>query len=184
MFLWLACITGIAYPLLITIIAQVTMSKQANGSFLSNDNRLIGSTLIGQKFTSNQYFWPRPSAVDYNPLPSDGSNLAPTNIKLQAAVKEREKIIAQTHAVIDNAAIPSELLYASGSGLDPHISIKAALFQLQRVAQARHLDESTKQKIQQLILDLATPRYQLLFGPSYVNVLELNYHLDMLIKRI
>ena len=161
MFVCLAILTGVIYPLLMTLLAQVAMPHKANGSFVEAQGKIIGSSLIAQKFTGDKYFWPRPSAGDYNPLASGGSNLGPTS----AALK---KIVEQRHA--DNK--PSDLIYASGSGLDPHITPAAAYYQINRVAQSRGMDS---QAVKTLIDSHIEGR---LFGAPCVNVLLLNLALD------
>lgn len=169
MFLWLTFLTGIIYPLLITGIGKIGMGNKAEGDFITVDGKIVGAKLIGQKFTSDRYFWSRPSAVDYNPLPSGASNLGPTSAELKKQVEERRK---------GNAEVPSDLLYASGSGLDPHITLEAAHFQLDRVVQARGWDEQTKQKLEMLIADMSESNgFGFLEAPC-VNVLLLNIALD------
>jgi K+-transporting ATPase ATPase C chain len=182
MFLWLTLVTGVVYPLLMTGIAQLTMSKEANGDFLLSKGKVIGALMIAQKFESEQYFWPRPSAIDYNPLPSGGSNLGPTSAILKKNVEERQEKILKAHQG-KKENIPSELLFASGSGLDPHISVKTANFQIDRVAKARGLDSAEgKKEIEQLIGQATTKRRFIFFGEPYVNVLLLNKLLDEHIK--
>jgi len=178
MFLWLTLITGVIYPLFITGIAQLTMKKNAEGDFLSSNGKIIGSTLIAQKFESDKYFWSRPSAVDYNPLPSGGSNLGPTSMALKKAVEERKEKNSKANQV-DKNNIPSELLFASGSGLDPHISISAAYFQIDRVAKARNIE---RKKIEQLVDHMTIKRRLGFLGEPHVNVLLLNLSLDELQK--
>lgn len=168
MFFGLTLLTGILYPLLITLIAQLTMNERANGSLIFQQNSPIGSHLIGQKFTNAHYFWGRPSAIDYQPLPSGGSNLGPTSSELKKIITERQSKFEP------NSNIPSELLFASGSGVDPHISVPTAYFQIPRIASARHFDP---QMIKTLIDQLAKRQYAF-FGEAYVNVLQLNMALD------
>lgn len=168
MFIYMTLLTGFAYPLLMTGIAQLTMPKLANGSLLLKDKQIMGSALIAQKTTDERYFWPRPSAIDYDPMkPSGGSNLGPTSLELKKEVEERKKKIG-------NEA-PSDLLYASGSGLDPHISIQAAYFQASRIAKARSFDSA---EIKALIDSLVEERQLGFLGPRHVNVLFLNHALD------
>ena len=139
MFCWMMFLTGGLYPFLITAIAHFAMPRQSQGSLIVRNNKVIGSVLIGQSFQSEKYFWSRPSAVDYNPLPSGGSNLAPTSAELQAQVEKRRDYIASKNYSVQD--IPSELLFASGSGLDPHITLKTALYQVERVAKARNIQK-------------------------------------------
>jgi K+-transporting ATPase ATPase C chain len=158
LFLWLVFLTGIVYPLIVTVLTQLFVPEQANGSFIVSKGVKIGSSLIAQKFDKEIYFWPRPSAVDFNPLPSGGSNLGPTSYELKKKVEERKKRMG------DNA--PLELIYASASGLDPHLSREAIDFQIDRVAKARGLDRNDILKI-----------LEKLDGPL-INVLQLNLILD------
>lgn len=175
-FLWLTLLTGIIYPLAVTLIGYLTMHNLANGQLVNSDGKIKGSFLIGQKFESEKYFWSRPSAVDYTPLPSGGSNLGPTSAQLKKNVLERKaKISAGT--TNQNNNLPADLLYASGSGLDPHITPKAALFQMNRIAQARNLPKETVAK---LIEDFTEKSPLDLFGPPIINVLKINLALDQL----
>lgn len=161
-------LTGVVYPIVITVVAQLTMSNKANGTLLKNGEQTVGSLLIAQHTTDDRYFWPRPSAIDYDPMkPSGGSNLGPTSQKLKETVAERQKKLGE-HA-------PSELLYASGSGLDPHISLETAYFQLPRVAKARSMEEKD---LRAKVDALAEGHQWGLFGPRYINVLLLNHELD------
>jgi len=168
LFLWLLFLTGLIYPMVITLIGQTTMKTEASGDFLKVNEKIIGSKLIAQKFTSDKYFWPRPSASDYNPQASGGSNLGPTSSILKKDVEQRRKTYTSEN-------IPSELLYASGSSLDPHISLDAAYFQAPRIAAARKLDE---EGIKNLIESTSENNFHYLFGSPYVNVLVLNLALD------
>ncbi len=174
MFLWMTILTGIIYPLFITIIAQITMKQKADGHFLSSNGKIIGATLISQKFEGNQYFWPRPSFIDYNPLPSGGSNMGPTSEALKKAVAERLEKLSKSHGVEKNL-IPPELLFASGSGLDPHINVSTAYFQMERIAKSRGIE--TK-KIKDLIDKMTINPCLRFLGEGYVNVLMLNQGLD------
>lgn len=174
MFLWMTLLTGILYPLLITAIAQLTMKHKADGDFIASKNKIVGAMLIGQKFESDKYFWGRPSAIDYNPIPSGGSNLGPTSAALKKAVEERKAKIQKGHSS-GNDNIPAELLFASGSGLDPHISVGAAYFQMERVAKARGLENKN---LKELIDSHITRQGFGLLGEGYVNVLVLNKAMD------
>ena len=179
-FALLTVLCGIAYPLLITGIAQLAFPEKANGSLIVQGNKVIGSKLIGQKFDSIIYFSSRPSATDYNPLPSGGSNLGPTSSKLKQLVADRTAQFAKFNQLSGSEAIPSEMVYASASGLDPHISPKAALLQVERIAKARQFDSSRKQQLLQVINQLAeAPQFSFL-GENRVYVLALNLELDKL----
>lgn len=175
----LSVITGIVYPLLITGVATVLFPSQAAGSLIVKNNKLVGSTLIGQHFSDRKYFWGRPSATSpypNNALASGGSNLGPLNPALMDAVKQR--IAALKAADPDNTQkVPVDLVTASASGLDPDISIAAALYQVNRVAHVRHLDVA---KVRALIDDHTQHRLSGFLGEPRVNVLELNLALDEL----
>lgn len=179
MFLWLTLVTGIAYPLLITGIAHLTMKKQATGDFIVSKNKTVGATLIAQKFESDKYFWGRPSAVDYNPLSSGGSNLGPTSAALKKAVEDRKDAIKKWPGADVKTPIPSELLFASGSGLDPHITPAAAQFQIDRIIKARGWDEKKQKEVIIKLINQMTEQSTLGFlGAPCVNVLKLNLALD------
>jgi K+-transporting ATPase ATPase C chain len=141
-FLGLTLLTGVAYPLAMTAIAQIAFSHQANGSAIERDGKVVGSSLICQPFDDAKYFWGRPSATGptpYNAAASTGSNLGPTNPAQLDAVKSRIEAIQQAHSQ-QTESVPIDLVTATGSGLDPHISPAAALYQVPRVAEARGLD--------------------------------------------
>lgn len=177
-FLFFTILTGIIYPLLITGIAQVVFPAKANGSLIVNNKKVIGSELIGQQFDSAIYFSSRPSAISYTPLPSGGSNYGLTNAKLKAQVFERKEKFIAFNQLDSVTVMPSEMLFSSASGLDPHISVKAALLQVNRIAKARNFDEVQKQKLFQRIESLTeTPQF-LVLGQERVNVLLLNLSLD------
>jgi potassium-transporting ATPase KdpC subunit len=174
MFLFLTILTGIVYPLFITGIAQIVFPSKANGSLIFKDNQTIGSELIGQQFDSTIYFSSRPSAISYNPLPSGGSNYGLTNTKLKYLVKERKKHFIAFNHLDSLTDIPSGMLFASASGLDPHISPESALLQVERVAEARKFKNSQKQELLQLVNTLTeAPQFQC-FGEDRINVLRLN----------
>jgi len=171
-------LTGVIYPFFMTGVAQLVFPAKANGSLVKAGGKNIGSELIGQKFDSSIYFWSRPSAIDYNPIPSGASNLGPTSDELKKQVAERRRLFAANNSIADTSAIPKEMLFASASGLDPHISPEAALLQLKRVAMARNLNETQKQKVQQLIKNKTEEPQFFLFGERRINVFELNLALD------
>jgi K+-transporting ATPase ATPase C chain len=179
LFVLLTIITGIAYPLLITGIGQLLMSKQVNGSLIEKDGKLIGSSLIGQNFTEPKYFWGRPSATTpypNNATASSGSNLGPLNPALAKAVKTRVTALKSADPT-NTLPIPVDLVTASASGLDPEISPAAANYQINRVAKARGLSNETLQK---LISDNTKGRQWGVLGEPRVNVLLLNIALDKL----
>ena len=171
-------LTGVIYPFFMTGVAQLVFPAKANGSLVKAGGKNIGSELIGQKFDSSIYFWSRPSAIDYNPIPSGASNLGPTSDELKKQVAERRRLFAANNSIADTSAIPKEMLFASASGLDPHISPEAALLQLKRVAMSRNINETQKQKVQQLIKNKTEEPQFFLFGERRINVFELNLALD------
>jgi K+-transporting ATPase ATPase C chain len=184
LFLFLTILLGIIYPVVVTGIAQVVFPGKANGSFIVLDNKTIGSELIGQKFDSIIYFSSRPSAVSYNPLPSGGSNYGLTNVKLKNLVIERRKQFIAFNQLDSITYIPSEMLFASASGLDPHISPEAALLQVDRISKVRHFNNSQKQLILQLINKLTEKPQLSLLGENRINVLILNLELNKLEENI
>jgi len=179
LFILLSIITGLIYPLLVTGIGQAAFPAQAAGSLIERDGKLIGSRLIGQNSTDPQYFWSRPSATapqPYNAAASGGSNLGPLNPALKDAVDAR--VQALRAADPDNTQpIPVDLVTASASGLDPHISPAAADYQIARVAQARGL---APEIVRKLVAAWTEDRQWGIFGEPRVNVLELNLALDRL----
>ncbi len=173
----LSATTGLLYPLAVTAIAQALLPREASGSLVMRDGKAVGSRLVGQSFSDPKYFWGRLSAtgpVPYNAAASSGSNLGPLNRTL------RENAVARIEALRaadpgNVAPVPVDLVTASGSGLDPHISIAAALYQAPRVARIRTLDVKA---VEALIARSTTGRSLGLFGEPVVNVLELNLGLD------
>ena len=177
-------LTGIIYPFLMTGLAQLSFPSKANGSLIMKDGKIIGSELIGQKFDSSIYFWSRPSAIGYNPVPSGASNYGPTSDTLKKQVIERRNLFATMNTITDTTAIPKEMLFASASGLDPHISQKAALLQVDRIAKARNFNAIQKQNLVQSVINLTeTPQF-LVLGEERVNVLILNLELNKLDQNI
>jgi K+-transporting ATPase ATPase C chain len=185
MFLWLSLLCGVAYPLLVTAIAQAVFPAQANGSLIGRDGKAaaspseaVGSSLIGQSFSGPGYFWSRPSATSpaYNAAASSGSNFGPLNEALTAAVAERVASVREESADA-SSPVPVDLVTASGSGLDPHISPAAALFQVERVARERGME---RERVEQLVRAAIEGRSLGVLGEPRVNVLLLNLALDSL----
>jgi K+-transporting ATPase ATPase C chain len=172
-------LTGIVYPLLVTAVSQVGMPERANGSLIVRDGKAVGSGLIGQPFGAPKYFWSRPSGTSpypYNASSSSGSNQGPLNPALADAVTARIKALRDADP--GNASpVPADLVTASGSGLDPHISPAAAEYQVVRVAKARGLGP---QKVRALVAEATQGRQLGFFGEPRVNVLRLNLALDAL----
>jgi potassium-transporting ATPase KdpC subunit len=182
----LTLITGVAYPFAVTGIAELIFPDKAQGSLVERDGKVVGSALIGQQFTSEGYFHGRPSATTapdpndptktvpapYNAANSGGSNLGPTS---KALIERLGGDIAKLKQENPSAQVPADLVTTSGSGLDPHISPEAALFQVPRVAKARNLPEN---RVRQLVAENTSSRFVGLFGEPRINVLELNLALD------
>ena len=180
LFVLLTVVTGIAYPLLVTGIAKGAFPEAANGSLIVKDGKTVGSRLIGQNFTDPKYFWGRPSATSPQPnnaSASSGSNQGPLNPALVDAVKGR--IDALKAADPGNTRpVPADLVNASASGLDPHISVEAALLQLDRICIARHLNPEMKKQLENIIPHFTEGRQLGFLGEERINVLKLNLELD------
>ena len=167
-------IFGLIYPLVVTGLSQLLFPKQANGSLIVKNGQVIGSELIGQSFTSDKYFHPRPSNAGsgYDPLSSGGSDLGPTN---QALVTRVAQDVAKLQQENPGVPIPADMVTSSGSGLDPDISPASAAFQVARVAKARGVSE---EQIRRIVAKHTQGRQWGIFGEARVNVLELNLELD------
>jgi K+-transporting ATPase ATPase C chain len=176
-FLLLTVVTGIVYPLLVTGVAQLVFPEKANGSLMRSEGGYAGSDLIGQPFDDPKYFWGRLSATPdfpYNSASSSGSNMGPSNPALVEAVKARVEALQKADPG-NQSSIPIDLVTASGSGLDPHISPAAALYQASRVARFRGLSE---ERVRTLVDQFTEPRQWGFLGEPRVNVLRLNLALD------
>jgi K+-transporting ATPase ATPase C chain len=165
--LFFTLLTGVFYTGAVGGISYLAFPRQANGSLVISNGKVVGSELIAQNFKDPKHFWPRPSAVDFNPLPSGGSNYAPSSSELLGKIKERKSL-----------GMTRDLLFASGSGLDPHISPLSAFDQVDRIASARKLDDNGKSAIRVLITEHTEGRQYGLLGEERVNVLLLNMALD------
>lgn len=173
-FIVLTILTGIVYPVAMTLFSESLLTKKAEGSLIVINGKIVGSSLLAQKTTDPKYFWPRPSAGDYATVASGASNQGILSKSLADAVASRREALG------NETNIPADLLYASGSGLDPHISPEAARFQIARVAVARHFDATQVEKLTMLVgAKIEGPQFGILGDPR-VNVLELNLALDQL----
>jgi K+-transporting ATPase ATPase C chain len=178
LFLALTLLTGIAYPLVVTGVARLCFPRQAGGSLLVRDGKVIGSELLAQSFTNLNVFWPRPSGADFATVPSGASNKGPTSAELKKAIEDRAAQLRAAHGLAADAPVPADLLTASGSGLDPHLSPDAARFQIERVAKARGFDAAGRTRLARLVEDHVEPPQLGFLGESRVNVLKLNLTLD------
>jgi potassium-transporting ATPase KdpC subunit len=175
-YIFLTVITGILYPLFITLIAKGLFHDESNGSLYDESGTVRGSFLIGQQFTDPAYFLSRPSASEYATVPSGASNLGPTSDNLKLEVESRRRQLA----LYISEPIPADLLLASGSGLDPHISPEAALAQITHVAQARNLSPDQIESLNELVRQYIEPAQWGFLGAPRVNVLMLNIAVDSL----
>lgn len=171
-FIVFSILLGLVYPLSITVIAQVAFPQKANGSLIVENEQIIGSSLIAQKFDNPKYIYPRPSAVDYNAAGSGASNFGPTNKKFIEQLKDR---IGNREQQTGNRMIPADSVLTSASGLDPHISIENAQLQAKRIAKIRGLQIST---LDELISNNIDSGFLGIWGQEGVNVLKLNISLD------
>jgi K+-transporting ATPase ATPase C chain len=175
----LTCALQVAYTYFVTAVAQVTMPDKANGSLLYVDGKVVGSELIGQSFISPKYFHGRPSARDYEGDGAGGSNLGPTSAKLIEEVKQRVEEERRENGLAADAPVPADMVLASASGLDPHISVDSTLLQVSRVAKERGLSESA---VRDLVNKQIEPPQFGVLGQEKVNVLKLNLALDELTR--
>ncbi len=180
LFILFSVVTGLAYPLLITGLCQLIFPHKANGSLIVASGKIVGSNLIGQSFTSPKYFNGRPSAIEkpYDASNSGGSNFGPSNAKFLEEVGKRIGKVRQENGLNPGAPVPADLVLASASGLDPDISLDAAMIQVPRVAKARNLPEA---QVRETVEKLAETSFLGLAGQKRVNVVQLNLALDALV---
>lgn len=171
-FLVLTLLVGVVYPVAVTLYAQLIVPEMANGSLIYRQNRIVGSTLLAQKFTSPQYFQERPSAADYNALASSGSNFSATSAEMKKQILERQNLLKEEFSI---AYTPQDLLTSSASGLDPHISFNSAQLQIEKIAKTRGLQVGQVKALLERYFEL--PQFGFL-GEPRVNVLRLNIALD------
>ncbi len=174
-FVAFSLLTGLIYPLVMTSIIQFAMPAKASGSLIAVDGKIIGSELIGQDFSSPGYFHGRPSAVSYSANSSGASNFGPTSAKLMDQVRQRIEQVRSENNLLSNASVPADLVLASASGLDQHISLDAAMLQVPRVAKSRGLNQS---EVQELVRQNVEPPQFGFLGQERINVLRLNLALD------
>jgi potassium-transporting ATPase KdpC subunit len=178
MIFFLTLITGIIYPVLVTGVSGIFFHDQAGGSLVKKNGVILGSKLIGQQFDSVTYFHSRPSAVYYQPYPSGASNLSWSDKRLKETVALRKETFLKENFLNDSTVIPTEMLFASASGIDPHISPRAALLQVERITRSRNFTEAQKQKLFSSINKLTEKPQYSLFGEERINVFLLNLELD------
>ena len=178
-FIIMSMLTGLDYPFVVTNVCQLLFPYQSSGSLIVADGEVVGSALVGQKFSRPGYFHGRPSAVDYDAGNSGASNLGPSNAKFLDEVCQRIEEVRRENGFDSSAGLPADLVLASGSGLDPDISLDAALIQVSRIARARGLSEP---QVRTLVEKLAKPPFLGLTGFAHVNVLKLNLALDGLVS--
>lgn len=177
-------LTGMVYPVVVTIITSIFSPNKAQGSLVLRDGVIVGSKLIGQNFNSQKYFWSRPSFNNYNPLPSGASNLGPLNPLLIKKITQKEIDFAQANKIKEDLILPPEMATASASGLDPHISPTAAFLQISRIAEVRGMDKEEQDKLINLVNDLTENRQFSFLGEPRINVFLLNLKLDSLNERL
>ncbi len=175
LFIAFSVLTGLVYPILITGLVQTANPEKADGSLLFVNGSVVGSRLIGQNFTGPDYFHGRPSTVGYSAMGSGASNLGPTSSRLMDQVYQRVEKVRAENNLSRASSVPADLVMASGSGLDPHISVEGAMLQIPRVARARGLPESD---VKVLVYERIEPAALGVLGQERVNVLELNLALD------
>jgi potassium-transporting ATPase KdpC subunit len=180
MLLVMTLVTGVAYPFLVTVISDLHMPGRAAGSLVSKEGRCVGSSLVGQRFAGEGFFRGRPSASDYGAMPSAASNAGPTSALLRQAIEGRRISFRQDNRLPDGAILPADMLFASGSGLDPHISPSAASCQVLRIAENRGIPATA---VDSLVTAHIEPAQWGFLGQPRVNVLSLNIALDARCER-
>jgi potassium-transporting ATPase KdpC subunit len=176
----LTVLTGLIYPAIVTAIAVVCFPAQAHGSLTYNKGYVTGSRLIGQNFADRKNFWPRPSATNFSAMPSGGSNLNPISSSLRIAVDARRDTFRVANGLSAVDTIPGDMLFASGSGLDPDISPEAARLQINRIARERNFTNDQKAALVSLVKSSIVPRQLGFLGSERVNVLRLNQDVENL----
>lgn len=178
-FIVFSVLCGLVYPFLITAVSQFIFPWRSNGSIITSGNQILGSELIGQKFSRFKYFHGRPSATDpaYNASASGGSNSGPSNAKFRDEVMKRIEEVRNENGLPSNIPIPADLVLASASGLDPHISVESAMLQVERIARERGVSES---KVKEMVSQSIEHRLLGIWGQPRVNVLKLNLAMDKL----
>lgn len=182
-FIFFTIVLGIIYPLSIYFAGQIFFRDKANGSLCIKNGKVIGSYLLGQKFTSDKYFWSRPSTIDYNPYPSGGSNLSQTSDTLLEQFEQRKNYFIKENMLSKSEQVPTEMLFASASGVDPDISKQSAIMQAKRVINARNFNKLQSVQLFNLIDSLTEPPQFGILGSEVVNVLKLNIKLDEMSKQ-
>ncbi len=179
--LFLTIITGVIYPLAVTLISSLFFSSKSEGSMIKTpDGKITGSELIGQEFDSLKYFMSRPSAISYNPMPSGASNWGPTSDTLKKTIDARRKDYIKINMLPEGTHVPEDAVFSSASGVDPHISVENALIQSKRIVIVRKFDKNRSDKLMELINRLIEkPQFGIL-GEERINVLILNIELDKL----
>lgn len=178
MLLIMTVIVGVAYPMVVTGVGQLFFHGKANGSIVYSNGRAVGSMLIGQSFSSERYFWSRPSAVAYSSSLSGCSNLGPISQKLDSCIASRSQYFRAKNGIASSDAIPADIVTASGSGLDPHITVAAALLQVDRVASARRFSDVQKNRLIELIHKNSRKVEFASINDEYINVLALNLNIN------
>lgn len=174
----IALLTGFAYPYGVALCAGLFSPRKANGSLMERGGAVVGSELIAQDFKGAAYFWPRPSATGYSAMPSGGSNLSPAGGAFRIQTDLNAGAFMAAHPGVAKGDIPAEMLCSSASGLDPHISVEAAVIQSARVAAARGYDARRNEKLVSLVNSMSEPPDWKIFGEPRINVLKLNMAID------